>query len=126
MKVSDETNPLLSGGACQAIGEIGRNATLPLPPGDESSPEGEITQLSVVKQLVSIIKSGKESSKVGNFFFSSINVHWMAFISIWFVKIWVTCHFWYFLSSKLWCPITLHLIRLETLVPVTYIRNWGR
>ncbi|KAL4235658.1 hypothetical protein ACF0H5_004053 [Mactra antiquata] len=63
VKVTDETNPLLSSGACQAVGEIGRNAALPLPPGDEQCNEGEITQLAVVKQLISIIKSGKESSK---------------------------------------------------------------
>jgi hypothetical protein len=55
---------MLCGGACQAIGEIGRNAALPLPPGGDSSDDGEITKLSTVKNLVSIIKSGKETSKV--------------------------------------------------------------
>ncbi|XP_053393707.1 proteasome adapter and scaffold protein ECM29-like [Mercenaria mercenaria] len=63
VKVSEETNPLLSGGACQAVGEIGRNAALPLPTGDDGNSDGEITKLSTVKNLISIIKSGKETSK---------------------------------------------------------------
>lgn len=63
VKVTDETSPLLAAGACQAVGEIGRNAPLPLPPGDDSSGEGEITKLSLVKNLLAIIKSGKENTK---------------------------------------------------------------
>ncbi|WAR24092.1 ECM29-like protein [Mya arenaria] len=63
VKVTDENNPMLAAGACQAIGEIGRNAPLPLPSGSEGELEGEITKLSVVKNLLAIIKSGKENTK---------------------------------------------------------------
>jgi len=69
VKVTDETSPLLGAGACQAIGEISRNAALPLPPGDESAGEGEITKLSLVKNLLAIIKSGKENTKVTFFLY---------------------------------------------------------
>lgn len=62
-KVSEENNPMLSAGACQAIGEIGRNVALPLPPGDDGQIEGEITKFSVVKNLLAIIISGKEAQK---------------------------------------------------------------
>ena len=69
VKVSDENNPLLSAGACQAIGEIGRNCSLPLPPGDQGSSDGEITKLTIVENLLAIIKSGKESNKVAKLVF---------------------------------------------------------
>ena len=69
VKVSDENNPLLSAGACQAIGEIGRNCSLPLPPGEQGSSDGEITKLTVVQNLLAIIKSGKENAKVTSPFF---------------------------------------------------------
>ncbi|KAL3868785.1 hypothetical protein ACJMK2_041546 [Sinanodonta woodiana] len=61
IKVSEETNPLLTLGACSAMGEIGRNAALPLPTGEEN--EEEITKLSVVNNLLAMVKSGKETPK---------------------------------------------------------------
>jgi len=63
VKVADENSPLLCAGACQALGEIGRNAPLPLPPGSQET-QGEVTKLSVVNNLLAIIKSGKENTKV--------------------------------------------------------------
>ena len=64
MKVTDEKSPLLSSGACTAIGEIGRNGALPLPDGEGDGGDGEITKLSVVNNLLAIVRSGKENSKV--------------------------------------------------------------
>ena len=64
VKVTDEKSPLLSSGACTAIGEIGRNGALPLPDGEGDGGDGEITKLSVVNNLLAIVRSGKENSKV--------------------------------------------------------------
>ena len=64
MKVTDEKSPLLSSGACTAIGEIGRNGALPLPEGEGDAGDGEITKLSVVNNLLAIVRSGKENAKV--------------------------------------------------------------
>ena len=64
VKVTDERSPLLSSGACTAIGEIGRNGALPLPDGEGDAGDGEITKLSVVNNLLAIVRSGKENTKV--------------------------------------------------------------
>lgn len=63
VKVIDEKSPLLSSGACTAIGEIGRNGALPLPEGEGDGGDGEITKLSVVNNLLAIVRSGKENAK---------------------------------------------------------------
>lgn len=55
----DSASPLLAVAACTALGEIGRNAPLPIPnegPG--------FTKLHLVESLLARIPSGKETNKV--------------------------------------------------------------
>lgn len=59
----DSSSALLALAACTALGEIARNGPLLIPA------EGEgFTKLSVVKNLLARIPSGKESTKVTNCF----------------------------------------------------------
>ncbi|KAM3848880.1 proteasome adapter and scaffold protein ECM29 isoform 2-T2 [Vipera latastei] len=55
----DSTSPLLAIAACTALGEIGRNAPLPIP--NEGS---GFTKLHLVESLLARIPSGKESNKM--------------------------------------------------------------
>nr|XP_060618484.1 proteasome adapter and scaffold protein ECM29 isoform X1 [Anolis sagrei ordinatus] len=55
----DSTSPLLAVAACTALGEIGRNAPLPIP--DEGS---GFTKLHLVESLLARIPSGKETNKM--------------------------------------------------------------
>ncbi|XP_008315268.1 proteasome adapter and scaffold protein ECM29 isoform X2 [Cynoglossus semilaevis] len=55
----DSSSPLLAVAACTALGEIGRNGSLPIPA------EGEgFTKLFIVENLVARIPSGKETTKL--------------------------------------------------------------
>nr|XP_034996453.1 proteasome adapter and scaffold protein ECM29 isoform X2 [Zootoca vivipara] len=55
----DSTSPLLAVAACTALGEIGRNAPLPIPN------EGTgLTKLHLVESLLARIPSGKETNKM--------------------------------------------------------------
>ncbi|KAH3831754.1 hypothetical protein DPMN_105024 [Dreissena polymorpha] len=63
IKGADESSPLLVSGACQSLGEIGRNAPLTLPLGGGDASTEEITKLSVINNLLAIVKSGKENVK---------------------------------------------------------------
>lgn len=49
---------------CLALGEMGRNSPLVLPPGAEKDAEGEMSKLSIVNTLLKMLKSSKESNKV--------------------------------------------------------------
>ncbi|XP_039184910.1 proteasome adapter and scaffold protein ECM29 isoform X2 [Crotalus tigris] len=55
----DSTSPLLAIAACTALGEIGRNAPLPIP--NEGS---GFTKLHLIESLLARIPSGKESNKM--------------------------------------------------------------
>ncbi|XP_066469723.1 proteasome adapter and scaffold protein ECM29 isoform X2 [Tiliqua scincoides] len=55
----DSTSPLLAVAACTALGEIGRNAALPIP--NEGS---GFTKLHLVESLLARIPSGKETNKM--------------------------------------------------------------
>ncbi|XP_058024517.1 proteasome adapter and scaffold protein ECM29 isoform X1 [Ahaetulla prasina] len=55
----DSTSPLLAIAACTALGEIGRNAPLPIP--NEGS---GFTKLHLVESLLARIPSGKETNKM--------------------------------------------------------------
>lgn len=57
----DNTQPVLSGGACVALGEIGRNSSLPL---DSEGPEKKVTKFSIVENLIKKIHTTKENAKV--------------------------------------------------------------
>ncbi|XP_045897948.1 proteasome adapter and scaffold protein ECM29-like, partial [Micropterus dolomieu] len=64
----DSSSALLAVAACTALGEIGRNGTLPIPA------EGEgFTKLSTVENLLARIPSGKESTK----FWLSADMKWI-------------------------------------------------
>ena len=45
-------SPILVQAACRALGEIGQNAPLPLPVGEKDSVSPELTQLSVISELI--------------------------------------------------------------------------
>lgn len=55
----DSTSPLLAVAACTALGEIGRNAALPIP-----SEGSGFTKLHLVESLLARIPSGKETNKM--------------------------------------------------------------
>ncbi|XP_063151047.1 proteasome adapter and scaffold protein ECM29 [Candoia aspera] len=55
----DSTSPLLAIAACTALGEIGRNAPLPIP-----SEGSGFTKLHLVESLLARIPSGKETNKM--------------------------------------------------------------
>ncbi|KAH0628380.1 hypothetical protein JD844_009459 [Phrynosoma platyrhinos] len=55
----DSTSPLLAVAACTALGEIGRNAPLPIP-----SEGTGFTKLHLVESLLARIPSGKETNKM--------------------------------------------------------------
>ena len=52
---------LMCGGACTALGEIGRCGSLPLP---NEHPDETITKLSIVNDLIAKVQSTKENGKV--------------------------------------------------------------
>lgn len=83
----NDSKVAIKAAACQALGEIGRNGPLPLPPGVElvtgdsdlerktdqveesqkletECKSEEITKLSVVKTLIAMIRTSNESTKV--------------------------------------------------------------
>ncbi|XP_046357928.2 proteasome adapter and scaffold protein ECM29-like isoform X1 [Haliotis rufescens] len=49
--------------ACIALGEIGRNAPLPVPPGGEEDKKEDITKWNIMTWLVNMLKTSKESNK---------------------------------------------------------------
>ncbi|KAL5016584.1 hypothetical protein ScPMuIL_006173 [Solemya velum] len=59
----EEPIPLLTSGACIALGEIGRTSALPLPTGAEGDSKEEVTKLSLVNTLINIVKTGREIIK---------------------------------------------------------------
>uniref|UniRef100_A0A8D2L4I4 Ecm29 proteasome adaptor and scaffold n=1 Tax=Varanus komodoensis TaxID=61221 RepID=A0A8D2L4I4_VARKO len=67
----DSTSPLLAVAACTALGEIGRNAPLPIP-NDGTG----FTKLHLVESLLARIPSSKETNKV--MFCSVVTVHFKA------------------------------------------------
>ena len=64
LKSASETTATMTGSACIAIGEMGRNAALLLPSGGENNSEGEITKLSLVEMLLKMIKTSNQPNKV--------------------------------------------------------------
>ncbi|XP_062591295.1 proteasome adapter and scaffold protein ECM29-like [Saccostrea cucullata] len=59
-----ELNVTLVSSACLALGEISRNMSLPLPPGEENDDKGEVTKLSILNMLLKLIKSSSQNNKV--------------------------------------------------------------
>ncbi|XP_061192483.1 proteasome adapter and scaffold protein ECM29-like [Saccostrea echinata] len=59
-----ELNVTLVSSACLALGEISRNMSLPMPPGEENEDKGEITKLSILNMLLKLIKSSSQNNKV--------------------------------------------------------------
>ena len=57
----DNSHILMSGGACTALGEIGRCGALPLP---NDNPDDTTTKLSIVNNLIGKVQSTKENEKV--------------------------------------------------------------
>ena len=57
----DNSHILMSGGACTALGEIGRCGALPLP---NDNPDDTTTKLSIVNNLIGKVQSTKENGKV--------------------------------------------------------------
>ena len=64
VKTSEQS--LLSS-VCVALGEICRNGALTLPNGDDDKGETP-TKFSVVKNLINVLESSKETAKVKNYF----------------------------------------------------------
>ena len=54
---------LLTGGSCSALGEVGRNTSLPLE--DKSEDNKIVSKLTLVEKLLEKVKSTKENGKVG-------------------------------------------------------------
>lgn len=63
LKPTDEVPDPLLPSICLAIGEIGRNSALLLPSGAEGDGQEKITKLSLVKVLLKMVTSGKETNK---------------------------------------------------------------
>ncbi|ESP05333.1 hypothetical protein LOTGIDRAFT_103320 [Lottia gigantea] len=57
-------NANLSSAACIALGEIGRNGSLPLPSGGDGDNQGQITIMSVIKHFLSILQKSDHSNKM--------------------------------------------------------------
>lgn len=64
IKTATELNVTLLSSACLSLGEISRNMALPLPSGEESDNEGEITKMSILNMLLKLIKSSSQNNKV--------------------------------------------------------------
>lgn len=64
IKTATELNVTLVSSACLSLGEISRNMALPLPSGEESDNEGEITKMSILNMLLKLIKSSSQNNKV--------------------------------------------------------------
>lgn len=64
IQTATELNVTLVSSACLSLGEIGRNMALPLPPGEESDSEGEVTKMSILNMLLKLIKSSSQNNKV--------------------------------------------------------------
>ncbi|XP_056020008.1 proteasome adapter and scaffold protein ECM29-like [Ostrea edulis] len=64
IKTATELNVTLVSSACLALGEISRNMSLPLPPGEENDNEGEVTKLSILNLLLKLIKTSSQNNKV--------------------------------------------------------------
>lgn len=63
LKPTDDVPDPLLPSICLAIGEIGRNSALLLPSGGEGDSQEKITKLSLIKTLLKMVKSGKETNK---------------------------------------------------------------
>ncbi|XP_060085987.1 proteasome adapter and scaffold protein ECM29-like [Ylistrum balloti] len=63
LKPTDEVPDPLLPSICLAIGEIGRNSALLLPSGAEGDGQEKITKLSLIKVLLKMVTSGKETNK---------------------------------------------------------------
>lgn len=64
IQTATELNVTLVSSACLSLGEISRNMALPLPPGEESDSEGEVTKMSILNMLLKLIKSSSQNNKV--------------------------------------------------------------
>lgn len=64
IQTATELNVTLVSSACLSLGEITRNMALPLPPGEESDSEGEVTKMSILNMLLKLIKSSSQNNKV--------------------------------------------------------------
>ncbi len=58
----DNSQVLLSGGACSTLGEIGRSGALPLV--NEISDKKAITKLTIVENMIKKVQTTKEKPKV--------------------------------------------------------------
>ncbi|XP_076462653.1 proteasome adapter and scaffold protein ECM29-like isoform X2 [Babylonia areolata] len=56
-------NAGLKGAVCIALGEIAKSTALPLPSGEEEDSAEEITKLSLLKKLIGMVKTAKETNK---------------------------------------------------------------
>ncbi|XP_033738890.1 proteasome adapter and scaffold protein ECM29-like [Pecten maximus] len=63
LKPTDEVPDPLLPFVCLAIGEIGRNSPLLLPSGAEGDSQEKLTKLSLIKVLLKMVTSGKETNK---------------------------------------------------------------
>ncbi|XP_021353886.1 proteasome-associated protein ECM29 homolog [Mizuhopecten yessoensis] len=63
LKPTDEVPDPMLPSICLAIGEIGRNSALLLPSGGEGDSEENTTKFSLIKVLLKMVTSGKETNK---------------------------------------------------------------